>query len=104
MPITQFTELLTQAGKLGLHQRLSGTYASAENERVKACEELLSALDRLILTEKAGKQMITYHALYAQEVPSSLRFANVVTEKGIPLPTWQQFPKAMHGKSQAISL
>jgi len=60
MSSTQFTQLLTQAGKLD--QRLGGT---SSTERFKACEELVSTIDNLALSPKTGKQKIAYHALYA---------------------------------------
>jgi hypothetical protein len=58
MSTTQFTQLLTQAAKLD--QRLGGTCSS---ERFKACEALVSALDKLVLSKKPGKQKIACHAL-----------------------------------------
>jgi len=67
MSTTQFTELLTQAGRLD--QNFSGVFASTENERVKASEELVSALDKRILAANNGKKKIAYHTLYA---PTSL--------------------------------
>lgn len=63
MSATRFTELLAQAGKLD--QKFIAVSSSTENEKVKTCEELVSALDRLLLTKKSGKQKITIYALYA---------------------------------------
>lgn len=63
MSTTQFTELLTQAGRLD--QNFSGVFASAENERVKACEELVSALDKRIVAANNGRKKIAYYTLYA---------------------------------------
>lgn len=63
MSATQLTELLAQAGKLD--QKFIAVSSSTENEKVKTCEELVSALDRLLLTKKSGKQKITIYALYA---------------------------------------
>jgi hypothetical protein len=60
MSTRQFTELLVQASKLD--QRLGGT---SSTERFKACEDLVSTLDKLVLCQQTGKRKIACHALYA---------------------------------------
>ena len=101
MSTTQFTQLLTQSAKLD--QRIGGTCST---EKFKACEELVSTLDKLVLSQKPGKQKIACHALYASASIISNnhpRPANAYTEKATPSHTWQQPPKAQHGKNPAIS-
>jgi hypothetical protein len=101
MSTTQFTELLSQAGRLD--QRVGGT---SSTERFKACEELVSILDKLALSQKPGRRKIAYHALYAPvHHLSSDSCGQLIqrTEKATLSRTWQRFPKAQHEKSPATS-
>lgn len=64
MSTTQFTELLTQAGRL--RQKLGGACYYAESENVRACGELVSAIDQQVLAEEKGKRKIAFNTLYAR--------------------------------------
>jgi hypothetical protein len=63
MSTTHISDILARAGKVD--KKFENASPSTENEKVKTCEDLVSALDKLIPAQSGQTEKIVYCTLYA---------------------------------------
>jgi hypothetical protein len=67
MSTTNFSDILAQAGKVD--EKFKDASPSTESEKIKTCEDLVSALKKLTNAGPSGKEKVVYLTLYATILP-----------------------------------